>query len=465
MFSACSCDNSGPGKFWRGFVDVILSYQDSTGPSGGNQILEEVVITGLMYKVADIDNKEQLKESQLNAQRSQRQRLLPLAPHQFAGYVDILLRRDVGREPRHALRRCMPANPNWRPARAKCLARTIHLTSIYCPPLASRCSVKSAIKRLVDFVPFCLIDKQEIQSVFDEDNVVKRNRENYEQHVRFCNPSSTGVKGNSCLNSLQYFHVTENTCVDIMHDVLEGVAPLEVKLLLRHFIYEEKLFTLEQLNDRIAGFDYGYMNDKNKPSAIINLRSSENALWYMRFEAKHNPMKRQAHVVCNFKNIAKTLAYKHQVQQMYNFKLGDPFCKKYNVDNAFPVNIGALKKAVVILEGLKSALHTDFTMSSIKYVTHSLTVNGQTYRTGSVLPLKTQHQGKHLFGEIIHVIRQGEAFLFLIRVLEVKYFDEDFYAYVVQKTKDFEMINLDDVADVRPLGIMSNFSTVRYKIL
>lgn len=260
---------------------------------------------------------------------------------------------------------------------------------------------------------FCLIDKQEIQSVFDEDNVEKRNRENYEQHVRFCDPSSTGVKGNSCLNSLQYFHVTENTCVDIMHDVLEGVAPLEVKLLLRHFIYEEKLFTLEQLNQRIAGFDYGYMNEKNKPSAIINLRSSENAvrqtasqmwcllqvlpflvgdfinredqfwhlfillreicsiifapvvsvglavflkqliidhhtlykklfcqnlipkhhfmihyprmlclfgpishLWCMRFESKHNPMKRQAHVVCNFKNIAKTLAYKHQVQQM-----------------------------------------------------------------------------------------------------------------------------------------------------
>lgn len=34
------------------------------------------MITGLMYKVADIDNKEQLKESQLNAQRSQRQRVV-----------------------------------------------------------------------------------------------------------------------------------------------------------------------------------------------------------------------------------------------------------------------------------------------------------------------------------------------------------------------------------------------------
>lgn len=34
-----------------------------------------------------------------------------------------------------------------------------------------------------------------------------------------------------------------------------------------------------------------------------------------------------------------------------------------------------------------------------------------------------------------------------------------FYAYVVQQTKDFEIMNFDDVADVRPLDIMSDFST------
>lgn len=116
---------------------------------------------------------------------------------------------------------------------------------------------------------------------------------------------------------------------------------------------------------------------------------------------------------------------------MNHFELADRFVK--NVGNAYPVNIGSLKKAVIVLEGLKLAL--DFTMDIIIYVTHSLTVNGQTYRTGSVLPLKTQHQGEHLFAEIIHVIPQGETFLFLIRVLEVQYFDDHFYAYVVQRTK------------------------------
>ena len=59
------------------------------------------------------------------------------------------------------------------------------------------------------FCQFCMIDKEEMQSVFDEDDVVKRTRENYEQHSRLSDPSSTCVEENSCLNSLLYFHVTE----------------------------------------------------------------------------------------------------------------------------------------------------------------------------------------------------------------------------------------------------------------
>lgn len=70
----------------------------------------------------------------------------------------------------------------------------------------------------------------------------------------------TGIKTSSCLNSLNYFHVTDNICVDVMHDILEGVALVEVKLLLKRYIHEEKLFTLDQFNDRLQSFDYGVSN-------------------------------------------------------------------------------------------------------------------------------------------------------------------------------------------------------------
>lgn len=128
------------------------------------------------------------------------------------------------------------------------------------------------------FCHFCMVDKTVAQSVYDEDEFEMRTKGNYQQHVTLNDPSSTGIKEDSCLNTLQYFHVTENTCVDIMHDILEGVAPLEVRLMLHHFIYKEKLFTLELLNQRISSFSYGYGNEKNKPSVILNLKTSENAI-------------------------------------------------------------------------------------------------------------------------------------------------------------------------------------------
>lgn len=65
-------------------------------------------------------------------------------------------------------------------------------------------------------------------------------------------------------------------------------------------------------------------------------------LWCMRFEAKHNPLKRHAHVVG--KNICKTLSYKHQVQPMYSFKFGDALSEKVSVSNAYSVSINSLKK-------------------------------------------------------------------------------------------------------------------------
>jgi len=42
----------------------------------------------------------------------------------------------------------------------------------------------------------------------------------------------TGIKRNCVLNDLTYFHVTENLVVDAMHDILEGIAPFELGLIL-----------------------------------------------------------------------------------------------------------------------------------------------------------------------------------------------------------------------------------------
>lgn len=193
----------------------------------------------------------------------------------------------------------------------------------------------------------------------------------------------------------------------------------------------------------------------------------------MRFEAKHSFLKRQAQVVCNFRNISKTLAHKHQLQQMYHWKLSSPMNFEMTVPNAFPVIIASLYKCENLLDKLKTYSHFEtLTYTSSIHVSNNINFMGTTYRTGCILPLKADERGEPLFGEVIHIIPQIErecAFMFL-RVLRVNYFDEHLFSFNVIKTKDFDIAKLpDDLKDYRPLDIVSfcdqQYVTPRYKIL
>ena len=90
---------------------------------------------------------------------------------------------------------------------------------------------------------FCLTNKEEILSVFTEDNpgLILRSKE---LHIEHCNalsedpslPAVYGVKKTCVFNTLQYFHSTDNFTVDIMHDLLEGIVQYELKLFFQYLI-------------------------------------------------------------------------------------------------------------------------------------------------------------------------------------------------------------------------------------
>lgn len=78
-----------------------------------------------------------------------------------------------------------------------------------------------------------------------------------------------GINHTSILHELQYFSVASGALIpDVMHDVLEGVLQYEAKVLLRHLIFAEGCFTLDQLNSRISKIELGYMESSNRPSEI-----------------------------------------------------------------------------------------------------------------------------------------------------------------------------------------------------
>lgn len=80
-------------------------------------------------------------------------------------------------------------------------------------------------------------------------------------------------------NALPYFSISHNDGSDIMHDLLEGVIPLEVKLLLYTIVYTCSLLTLPEINSRLRSYDFS-CNNRSKPSCITesHLKSPDGSL-------------------------------------------------------------------------------------------------------------------------------------------------------------------------------------------
>ena len=95
-------------------------------------------------------------------------------------------------------------------------------------------------------------------------------------HVSDALSTTYGVNGLSVMNQVANFDVCQCFPEDIMHLLFEGVVPYATKQCLKVLIDEKRCLTLRELNNRLESFNYGYMNNKNKPTPIA--RETLNAL-------------------------------------------------------------------------------------------------------------------------------------------------------------------------------------------
>lgn len=121
----------------------------------------------------------------------------------------------------------------------------------------------------------CKRNKFEMQKDTKEHSNYLRNVENYNEDVSLNNYKLTGIRENSIFNSIDNFHVIENTCFDIMHDLFEGVCKYTVSKVLLHFITIDKYFSIDVLNYRKQMFQYGETEIGNI-SQIIELTTLQN---------------------------------------------------------------------------------------------------------------------------------------------------------------------------------------------
>ncbi|XP_055537683.1 uncharacterized protein LOC129725654 isoform X1 [Wyeomyia smithii] len=123
------------------------------------------------------------------------------------------------------------------------------------------------------FCRLCQVSRE----IFHKKPLVKhpsRTRDWYESNLSAVQhglkaPKDCGLKVSGCiLNELQFFHISDNHCLDPMHDLAEGVVPLTVQLVLAYYYSnKETKLSAKYINDRMNNFIYGYADRHNKPSS------------------------------------------------------------------------------------------------------------------------------------------------------------------------------------------------------
>lgn len=136
----------------------------------------------------------------------------------------------------------------------------------------------------------CECTFEDMQRDFTENSFVRRT---LDMHVRQCleiekartdflkNSLKTtyGINRKSKLVDFPAFDLIQQTPQDIMHIVLEGIAPMEIKCVLKHLILSGQM-DLDMFNDAMLSFPYSPLDIRDRPCPITvnTLASNDNKL-------------------------------------------------------------------------------------------------------------------------------------------------------------------------------------------
>ena len=121
---------------------------------------------------------------------------------------------------------------------------------------------------------FCVGERSKFQS--DEvrsGSFHQRTKDQHTLHVQTAvsSPDLThcyGVKKQCALSEkLEHFHVTSGYPPDVLHDLLEGIVPVELALASDNLI-KKKYFSLIELNEAICHFPFKWSDKTNRPNLI-----------------------------------------------------------------------------------------------------------------------------------------------------------------------------------------------------
>ena len=122
----------------------------------------------------------------------------------------------------------------------------------------------------------CLVTGNSLSSSFNSEAYQLRDMATHEKHLKCVKEDvaghfskTYGINERISLMDVKHFSIFEYGLPhDLMHDLLEGLAPHEIKLMLLYYT-SNRLITLQEFNERLINFNFGY-SEKDKPLPILS---------------------------------------------------------------------------------------------------------------------------------------------------------------------------------------------------
>ncbi|XP_026283724.2 uncharacterized protein LOC113210112 [Frankliniella occidentalis] len=125
----------------------------------------------------------------------------------------------------------------------------------------------------------CLVDNEEMKSVFREDFFEKRTPENLKSHLNEVQSSQTlkertekstrfGINGPSVISDLKHFDYVRCFNLDVMHIVHEGILEAHLRHLLFHAVEVLKVTKVEEINADVR-YMANQLFSKDRPASIL----------------------------------------------------------------------------------------------------------------------------------------------------------------------------------------------------
>lgn len=162
-------------------------------------------------------------------------------------------------------------------------------------------------------------------------------------------------------------------------------------------------------------------------------------IWSMRFESKHGEAKKTATVNCNYMNMCKSIAQKHQLKLCYRLMSKDALA-----EDDLTVGTGHILRNCSSLSSLSGPDESQFRANWIKF-------NGIKFVSGKAVVLGVVDDMPS-FGVVHNIYVDNMRVVHLVvQETETLCFDEHYHAYEVVKCNSYKYIQLTDLRDCRTL--------------